>query len=233
MAVYVCGDTHIPINISKLNKTKWKSQEALTKEDILIILGDCGLLWDAWWSKEELYWAKWLAKKNCTVCFIDGNHENFDRLNSLPEVNFKEAKAGLAFSNDDGAIYHLKRGQIYEMCDHKILTIGGATSVDKAYRTEYRSWWPQETLTRLEEIFIDSNLKNNKYDVDIILTHTCCSKIASDLAAIPQECINSKFFDYVEEKVTYSKWYFGHFHHDLFIDDKHVCMFNMPPLKIC
>ena len=74
MSVFVCGDTHCPIDIAKLGTKLWPKQKELFEEDLLIILGDFGGFWLNKMSKEEKYWLEWLTAKNCTVCFIDGNH---------------------------------------------------------------------------------------------------------------------------------------------------------------
>ena len=74
MRVYVCGDTHVPIDIRKLTTEQWPEQKELSKEDLLIILGDFGGFWLDKRSREEEYWLQWLTAKNCTVCFVDGNH---------------------------------------------------------------------------------------------------------------------------------------------------------------
>lgn len=84
--VYVTGDTHIPIDISKLNTTNFPEQRNMTKDDYVIILGDFGLIWKSEQDGEELYWTKWLNEKNFTTLFLDGNHENHDILNKYPEI---------------------------------------------------------------------------------------------------------------------------------------------------
>ena len=43
--IYITGDTHIPLDISKLNTTNFPEQKDMTKNDYLIILGDFGLYW--------------------------------------------------------------------------------------------------------------------------------------------------------------------------------------------
>ena len=78
--IYVTGDTHANIDIAKLNTTKFPQQKELTKNDFVIICGDFGLCWDG--SHREMWWQDWLTAKNFTTLWIDGNHENFDRLYS-------------------------------------------------------------------------------------------------------------------------------------------------------
>ena len=51
--------------------------------DYVVIAGDFGGLWDG--SQKDQYWLDWLNKKPFTTLFVDGNHENFDLLNTLPE----------------------------------------------------------------------------------------------------------------------------------------------------
>lgn len=80
--IFVTGDLHGQIDIRKLNKRNFPIQDELTKEDYLIIVGDFGLVWHD--TKEEQYWTKWLSTRNFTTLFIDGNHENFDRLDAYP-----------------------------------------------------------------------------------------------------------------------------------------------------
>ena len=54
-------------------------------EDYVVLLGDVGLVWDyKGESKTEKWWLDWLEDKSFTTLFIDGNHENFNRLNAYP-----------------------------------------------------------------------------------------------------------------------------------------------------
>ena len=96
--IYVTGDTHIPVDIHKLNTQRFEGQKSMTKDDYVTICGDFGLLFNYWetgksvpscpddlcWTKEELYWYDWLNEKPFTTLWVDGNHENFDRLKKYP-----------------------------------------------------------------------------------------------------------------------------------------------------
>jgi len=73
--IYITGDTHIPIDISKLNAKNFPQQKLLDKDDYVIICGDFGGVWDE--SKEEMFWRNWLHERNFITLFVDGNHENF------------------------------------------------------------------------------------------------------------------------------------------------------------
>jgi hypothetical protein len=43
--IFVCGDTHMNIDIDKLLPEYWYQGQRLTKDDYLIILGDVGFAW--------------------------------------------------------------------------------------------------------------------------------------------------------------------------------------------
>ena len=128
--IYITGDTHIPVDIGKLSVKRFPEQKEMTKRDYVIICGDFGGVWDG--SNEEKYWIKWLKSKNFTTLFIDGNHENFEMLYNLPTVDFG---GSIAHKVDDG-IYHLIRGEVYNIDGKKFFVFGGASSHDKELRTE-------------------------------------------------------------------------------------------------
>ena len=57
----------------------------MTKEDYVIICGDFGGVWSKdKESNEETMLMDWLDCKSYTTLFVDGNHENFDRLKKYP-----------------------------------------------------------------------------------------------------------------------------------------------------
>ena len=62
--IYVTGDIHGEVDISKLNTQNFSQAK---EGDYLIICGDFGLIWDIKPSKNEEYWLKWLSKKPWTT----------------------------------------------------------------------------------------------------------------------------------------------------------------------
>lgn len=169
--IYVTGDTHANIDIEKLNTTKFPQQKNLTKDDYLIICGDFGLCWDG--SRREMWWQDWLTAKNFTTLWIDGNHENFDMLYQFP----LEDRFGGKVRQIAPDIYHLDRGQVLTIDGRKIFCMGGARSVDKAYRTEHISWWQQEMPSNEEMERAVCALEQNNWTVDYVVTH--CAPAAS------------------------------------------------------
>lgn len=99
----------------------------MTKEDYVIICGDFGGVWNkADESNTETMVLDWLECRTFTTLFIDGNHENFDRLYGYPVENWNGGKV----HKIRPSVIHLMRGQIYELCGRKIFTFGGASSHD-------------------------------------------------------------------------------------------------------
>lgn len=81
MAIYITGDSHG--DFQRFGSKYFPQQKEMSWEDYVVIAGDFGGLWDG--SQKDQYWLDWLNKKPFTTLFVDGNHENFDLLNTLPE----------------------------------------------------------------------------------------------------------------------------------------------------
>ena len=218
--IYITGDTHIPVDIAKLNSKRFPDQKNLSKNDLLIICGDFGGVWNN--DNEEIYWRKWLEQKRFTTLFIDGNHENFKLLNEFEIVDFHGGKAH-KISN---SIYHLMRGQIYEIDGKRIFTFGGASSHDKEYRTKDKNWWEEELPSNQELETAISNFEANEWNVDCIITHCAPSSVQEKISLKYSKDILTDFFEEIKNKTTFTKWFFGHYHVDVEIDDKFYCVFN-------
>ena len=218
--IYITGDTHIPVDIGKLSTKRFPQQKEMTKSDYVIICGDFGGVWDG--SNEEKYWIKWLKSKNFTTLFVDGNHENFDMLYNLSTVEFCSGKAHKV---DDG-IYHLIRGEAYNIDGKKFFVFGGASSHDKEHRTEGKNWWKDEMPSEQEYSNAENNLKKNNYKFDYVITHSAPTSIQTEIAPTYEINELTEFLEKIKNSVVCEKWFFGHYHQDNSIDDKYVAMFN-------
>lgn len=249
--IFVCGDIHCPIDIKKLNTTKWKEQKKLTKDDVLIQLGDCGLVWyykNNKKIKEDLYWQKQMANKNFTFTFLDGNHENHDLLSKLPIKEKWGGKVGV-ISTVKGNIYYLKRGEIYTINNKKILIIGGAKSNDIESRTENKNWWKKETLLKEEIDNIYLNLNKHNWKVDFVCSHTCPKEISllffsnlkhsySNMSKINTYTLKTTdptteiLQNLIDNGLKFKEWHFGHWHNDIQLNKQFFCHYNNQPYEI-
>lgn len=212
--IYITGDTHGENDVSKLTSKRFPEQKKLSRDDYVIITGDFGFIWDGGVTQD--YWIKWFSKKNYTVLFIDGNHENFDLLNNFPEQDWNGGRVHIISDN----IIHLMRGYVFEIDNKKIWTFGGAPSVDIEYRVEGVSWWSEEMPSE-EELQRGLN-KLDKYNwkVDYIITHTAPQKIITELFSDKESDYLKKndlteYLDIILNTCSFNKWFFGHFHRDI------------------
>ncbi len=208
--VFVTGDTHFPTDAGKLFKRqKGFPIPALRRTDYLIVLGDFGLFW----SKKSIYYRDNLRKVQSlpyTILFVDGNHENFAWLDEFPIVERFNGKVRVCGEN----IFHLMRGEVYDIQKRHFFVCGGALSYDKSFRQPYVSWWPEEEITAAEERNACQNLDQVGM-VDFILTHTCPDTIVYDMFGKKPSCsVTERFLSKIAERMPDVPWYFGHWHED-------------------
>ena len=120
--IYITGDTHG--GFQRFGSKYFPQQTQMGRNDYMIICGDFGGLWDG--GQKDQHWLDWLAEKPFTTLFVDGNHENFDLLNALPEKEWHGGRVHEVREN----ILHLMRGQIFTFSGLTWFTMGGASSHD-------------------------------------------------------------------------------------------------------
>ena len=227
--IFITGDIHRTNDISKLvNFTI--DQKSLTKNDYLIVAGDFGALWHGYKSsQDEQVLNLYKEQFPWTTLWIDGNHENFDQI----EQYKKEKWNGGYVHKINDSVIHLMRGQVYTINNLKFFTMGGGVSIDKEYRIPGLSWWPQEMPSSKEYDEALKNLRKNNLEVDYIVTHSCpysyLKKTFSDTYYKTEFKDELNYWlDYIDTdlKVKYKHWYYGHYHLDKEVDDKHTALYN-------
>ena len=155
--LFVTGDIHQSVDIHKLSSSNFKIKNDLTKNDILVITGDIGLVWNYGQTPfgEEKYWRNWLNNKPWTTFCTLGNHEAYNLIETFPIVEFCSGRA----RKITDSIYYEIRGEIYNLNGKICLSLGGAESMDKEFRTEGISWWSQEQITE-DDIAIKGTIKS-------------------------------------------------------------------------
>ena len=222
--VYVCGDTHRHIDIDKLYR---KNAQQLTKEDLVIVLGDFGWYWAHYrQSKHDIM--KLLKKLPFQLGFLPGNHENFDILKRLKPS--KKDDFMCIDKMDKNELWYFPRGNVYNIANKKIFMFGGGLSIDKGCRCEGISWWKDEIASsKIEHRAFDS-LEAHNDKVDFILTHTGPTEICMNMMNLALKLGNMhritkmedstcKFLDHIRYTVEYKEWHFGHLHTDDSIDN--------------
>ena len=167
-------------------------------------------MWDN--GKFDKYIKRYWEQQPFTVLFIDGNHENFNLLNSYPVENWNGGKIHRIGEN----IIHLMRGQVFKINGKTFFTMGGATSQDKHLRKENISWWAQEMPSKEEMEEGLNNLQKHNNSVDYIITHSLPSCYLCYFGYEPDSL--TSYFNYIQKYVDFKKWYSGHYHRDKIID---------------
>ena len=231
--VFVTGDTHA--DFRRFGVKHFPEQKTMTRDDTVIVTGDFGIWHD---TPEERYWLDWLADKPFTIAFVDGNHENFDRLysNEFPIVDFHEAKAHAIREN----ILHICRGETMTLEGKTFFCFGGASSHDiddgiidpakfdtpdafksavkaarktrKRFRILGQSWWPQEMPSQGEMAHGIANLKKRDFHVDYVITHCLPQDAALMLGVHGADPLTMYFNQLIHDGLKFTKWHGGHYH---------------------
>ena len=245
--IYVTGDTHGEFGRFSKKKLRIKGME-LTADDYVIVCGDLGLCWAK--DKTFDYNCKNFEQKSYTTLWVQGNHENYDMIAEFP---IEEWHGGKVRHIVRDKVILLERGQVFDINGKTFFTFGGASSHDvqggilnrndcdfdyerrKAidsglpFRIVHESWWPQELPNEEEMEEGRRNLEKVNYKVDYVITHCCSSGMQAILDKGPgriyEDDILTNYLQEIEEKLEYKHWYFGHYHNDKSIDDKHTLLY--------
>lgn len=235
--IYITGDTHA--SFDRFSTKRFPEQKEMTRNDYVIICGDFGGIWTYGKSDNtEQYWLDWLGSKPFTLLFVDGNHENYDRLKMFPIVNYHGGKAHKIREN----IYHLMRGYVFEFEEKKFFAFGGASSHDiqdgildiKDYdsvkklvddynkrtrqgqmlRINNLSWWKEELPSKYEMQRGRDNLRKVDYKVDYVISHCLPQSVVTCLyGGKTSSDIETRYFDkLLQEGLIFNQWFSGHYH---------------------
>lgn len=229
----ITGDTHgSPLDMRKFSVKQFKKGKELTRDDFIIICGDFGFLWEQQESEEEKYWLDWLNDKPWTTLWLDGNHENFDRIYTLPTEQRYGSDVGVVRNN----VLHLRRGNIYTLGGHSFFCMGGGLSIDKHYRLKFEEgyrrgvlkakpkprscWWPEEYPSPEEWANAYKNLHAVDYRVDYVISHVPPYRVLdyyfgySHHNKLDYDTVGINLQDMCD-LLRFKMWYHGHMHLDI------------------
>lgn len=206
MKILFCGDFHADWD----NVHRMLSHHLDGSIDLVVQVGDFGF-----WTNRlaGLYGIEALLdERDVALVFADGNHENHEALAELEE--------GKVSNN----IYWMPRGSILELEDApKIAFFGGASSLDKSWRTPGYDWFPGEIPTE-EDLEILAAAVTLQGLPDVMVTHevpiiagprydqghhgAMFPKVDRDIADNLRKGIMMKAYDIVQADL----WFYGHHH---------------------
>lgn len=243
--IWITGDTHS--DFRRFSMDSFPEQRTMTKDDVVIIAGDFGGVWNyVGESSSERYWLNWLNDKPFTTVFVDGNHENFNRLYEYPVKKWN----GGDVHEIRKSVLHLMRGEIFNIEGKKFWAFGGASSHDikdgildwekdhdkikewnrdpfKLFRIRNMSWWEQELPTQKEMDHGCQQLENAGYKVDYIVTHCPPASILGIMGqGMYDQDVLTEYLEGVISKTDFTKLLFGHIHEDIQINDKCIGLYK-------
>lgn len=210
--IHITGDTHGDFNeILYLIHTN-----KLSPKDVVIILGDAGI--NYYGGKRDENIKKVLQDTGVIFFCIHGNHEK--RPQTIDTYKTKKFLSGTVYYEEEYPdILFAKDGEIFDFNGLKTIVIGGAYSVDKAYRLlKGWNWFEDEQPSKEIKEYVEKQLENQNWKIDAVLTHTCplqFEPIEWFLSFIDQSTVDKsteEWLDSIKNKLDYKYWFCGHYH---------------------
>ena len=244
--IYITGDCHG--DFGRFNGAVFPEKRRMTRDDYVIICGDFGGVWSRGGeSRQEADILDWLESMPFTLLFVDGNHENFDRLATYPVEVWNGGKVHRVRPH----VLHLMRGQVFTIDGVKIFCFGGAASHDieggilepvdpllplkksrlnkakRLYRINHVSWWQEELPSLSEMTEARRNLAACANQVDFIVTHCCATGTQKALGLEGYETNHlTNFLEEVKQNCQYTKWFFGHYHDNRNVGENEIMIYE-------
>lgn len=256
MAIYIRGDTHGD-NIQAFSFADNPELRHLTKDDVLIILGDTAIGWPGYDDTTEYvleHVDKKIAERGFNVIYLFGNHDNYDYASELDgtgtpfNTNLKQVYLNNKVYKNQ---YICATPTIADICGKHCLLIPGADSHDIDYlffpcqvkemdrskmvgilsRTIGMTWWPEETV----DLSALSWLMADHWDeyFDYVFTHDCVGEYVDNRSHGFDNLTKTKsekFFDAMSGVLDFGHWYHGHMHDDYYCYGNHnqfTCLYNV------
>ena len=210
--IYITGDTH-----GDFDDLNHRGLKRMKKGDKLIITGDFGFLWDN--SKEEIKNLQKLSKKKFDILFVEGAHEDFDRIRAFPECDLYRAKA----YKIDHNIFCLKRGEIYLIEGRTVFALGGGMPpyADESDFNGEKSMPSEEELKAAVD-----NIQSEGRRIDLIITHEAPASVKRVIDRNAKINDLNIFLDTVLHNTRYKKWFFGSLHQDHAVSKDLICVWQ-------
>jgi len=244
--IYITGDCHR--RFDRFDSNIFPEQNDMNENDYVIICGDFGGIWNEDYEDvEESFILDQLNNKPFTTLFVDGNHENFDRLYEYPVKKWHGGKVHKIRPK----VLHLCRGEIFDIDGASFFAFGGAKSHDiddgvldledpdfiekrkeldrrwALYRINHISWWKEELPTEKEMDNGRKNLLKHNNEVDYIITHCCSSSTQAILGRGGYKTdILTDYFEDIKQNVKFKKWFFGHYHDNVNVSADEILIYE-------
>lgn len=228
---YITGDVHRQFkrvqDFCSIRKT--------TREDVLIILGDAGI--NFYLDDRDQQLKEELSQYPITLFCLHGNHE--ERPYNIESYITKIWHGGMVYYEEEYPnILFARDGEIYDFEGKKCIAIGGAYSIDKMYRLINNiPWFPDEQPSPNIKKYVEQKLENANWEVDYVLSHTIPKSHEPTWTfkmQIDEELLDKsteRWLDELEEKLSYKRWFAGHYHVDILSPDIRFMFYHIIELN--
>lgn len=224
--IYITGDTHG--DFKRVERFCYETKT--TNEDILIILGDAGVNFSG--AVRDRIKKEFLSMMPITLFCIHGNHEQ--RPFTIPTYEESIWKCGTVYVEEEYPnILFAKDGELFDFEGKKTIVIGGAYSIDKEMRLAYGyGWWADEQPSAEIREYVEGRFHKLNWKVDVVLSHTVPLKyepVEIFLSGFDQSKVDKsteEWLDTIEDRLSYEKWYCGHYHTQKRIDRVEIMFEN-------
>lgn len=203
--ILLLGDIHGDIGV--LHDAIQKAEEVGAAA--LIQIGDFGLFER---NGIDLGFHRVTKNAKLPVYFIEGNHDDCKRWVQKTEVTR---------IYNDANLFYIPRGTVMEIDGRTLAFLGGAGSIDKAYRLRYGMHWDeQENISPEEVLRLLDNAKGKK--IDMLITHCPPNSVIEEHFDPRQKLMfgvdidwkdhNQDIIEHVWKALDYPYVYSGHMH---------------------
>ena len=137
----------------------------------------------------------WEPKTSLPIHWLRGNHDNIELLNAEE------------FDWGPNLIYQ-KDNSLLTIDGYNLLFMGGATSIDKAYRTPGRSWWPEETVNMAA---VRAAIERPE-KIDCVFSHDTCHDFKYIEHTLPDGVGDRQALQVLHDYLKPKFWFHGHWH---------------------
>lgn len=258
--IYITGDCHADFRRFE-SKGRCKLPFKLSKEDSVIICGDFGLLWAKDEAYEyNLKWLSNLPFRILWVQGNHENYNMIEeypleewhggQVRHIVRDKIILLERGQVFRIEDktfftfgGASSHDIQGGVLDRDDPDYDELRMLANMrGLPYRVLNLSWWKQELPSEAEIQRGNTNLSKVGYQVDYVISHCASNRIQDAIetyylkqhgwgCGFYSKDILTNYFEELENKLNYKHWFFGHYHDEIEIDEKHTLLYqNIVPL---
>ena len=252
--IYITGDCHGEFN-RFTKKQRDKLPFTLSEEDSVIVCGDLGLLWakgrgfehDLKWLSALPFRILWVQGNHENYSMIEEyplEEWNGGKVRHIVRDKIILLERGQVFHIDGksfftfgGASSHDIQGGVLDREDIDFEELRQlANWRGLPYRILNESWWKQELPSEEEIQEGNANLEKAGYQVDYVISHCASYRIQK---AIEQSYLKqgwgrgfypsdilTNYFEELEDKLEFRHWFFGHYHDNMELDEKHTLLYE-------